>query len=79
MNNSNIVWSKITCPYCDMAKKLLIKKEIVFEEKIIGQGYTREQLLEAIPSARTVPQIILRGKLIGGYDQLKKYFDEGGR
>jgi glutaredoxin 3 len=76
-SNKTIVWSKMQCPYCDMAKSLLKSKEIAFEERMIGVNWTREQLLEQIPQARTVPQIILRGELIGGYDQLKAYFNKG--
>ena len=71
------MWSKVTCPYCDMAKTLLKNKGIVFEERMIGVGWTREQLLESIPNARTVPQIILNGVLIGGYEQLKAHFNKG--
>jgi glutaredoxin len=72
-----IVWSKVTCPFCDMAKTLLKNKGIVFEERMIGVNWTREQLLESIPQARTVPQIILNGVLIGGYEQLKAHFNKG--
>ena len=72
-----IVWSKVQCPYCDMAKTLLKNKGIVFEERMIGVNWTREQLLESIPQARTVPQIILNGVLIGGYEQLKAHFNKG--
>jgi glutaredoxin len=36
--------------------------------------WTREQLLEACPEARTVPQIVIDGVVIGGYDQLEEYF-----
>ena len=71
------MWSKVTCPFCDMAKTLLKNKGIVFEERMIGVDWTREQLLESIPQARTVPQIILNGEYIGGYDQLKAHFDKG--
>jgi len=71
-----IVWSKNQCPYCDMAKALLTQKGIEFEERKIGDGYTREQLLEAVPTARTVPQIFLDGKLIGGYTELEKHLKE---
>ncbi len=42
-----VVWSKYHCPYCDQAKALLTQKGIKFEEKKIGDGYTREELLEA--------------------------------
>ena len=65
------VWSKYNCPYCDQAKALLKMKGIAFEEKKIGDGYTKEDLLEAVPTARTVPQIFLDGELIGGFSELK--------
>ena len=76
-STKTIVWSKLQCPFCDMAKSLLKSKEIVFEERMIGGGGSREQLLEDIPNARTVPQIILKGELIGGYQQLKAHFNKG--
>jgi glutaredoxin len=68
-----IVWSKHHCPYCDQAKALLTQKGIEFEERKVGDGYTREDLLEAVPNARTVPQIFLDGNLIGGFTELKKH------
>ena len=70
-----VVWSKYHCPFCDQAKALLTQKGIQFEEKKIGDGYTKEELLEAIPTARTVPQIFLDDELIGGFTELKKYFE----
>jgi glutaredoxin 3 len=68
-----IVWSKYHCPYCDQAKALLTQKGIEFEERKVGDGYTREDLLEAVPNARTVPQIFLDGNLIGGFMELEKH------
>ena len=68
-----VIWSKDHCPYCDQAKALLKNKGIPFEEKKIGDGYTREELLEAIPTARTVPQIFLDDKLIGGFTELNEH------
>jgi len=70
------VWSKYHCPYCDQAKALLKSKNIPFEEKKIGDGFTKEELLEAVPNARTVPQIFLDGQLIGGFTELKKHLEE---
>ena len=67
-----IVWSKYHCPFCDQAKALLTQKGIQFEERKIGDGYTREDLLEAVPTARTVPQIFLGEELVGGFTELKK-------
>lgn len=71
-----LVWSKDMCPYCERAKALLKQKGIQYEERKIGGGWTKEQLLESVPTARTVPQIFLDGKLIGGHDDLVKYFNE---
>ena len=71
-----IVWSKYHCPYCDQAKALLSSKGIEFEEKKIGDGYTKEELLEAVPNARTVPQIFLDGELVGGFNELKQKLTE---
>lgn len=71
-----VVWSKYHCPYCDQAKALLTQKGIKFEEKKIGDGFTREELLEAVPDARTVPQIFLNDQLIGGFTELKKLFEQ---
>jgi glutaredoxin 3 len=71
-----IVWSKYQCPYCDQAKALLTQRGIQFEERKIGDGYTKEDLLEAVPTARTVPQIFLGNELVGGFTELKKYLEE---
>lgn len=68
-----VVWSKYHCPYCDQAKALLKAKGIAFEEKKIGDGYTKEELLEAVPNARTVPQIFIDDQLIGGFTELKAH------
>jgi glutaredoxin 3 len=68
-----VVWSKYNCPYCDQAKALLSQRGIAFEERKIGDGYTKEELLEAVPNARTVPQIFLNDTLIGGFTELRKH------
>lgn len=71
-----IVWSKYQCPYCDQAKALLTQKGIQFEERKIGDGWTREDLLEAVPTARTVPQIFINDELVGGFTELKTKLTE---
>ncbi len=71
-----VIWSKDFCGYCDRAKRLLEQKGIKYEERKIGSGWTKEQLLETVPAARSVPQIFLDDKLIGGHDDLVKYFNE---
>ena len=68
-----VVWSKDSCPFCVQAKALLKQKEISFEERNINKDWTKEQLLEAVPNARTLPQIFLDDKLVGGFTELRKH------
>lgn len=69
-----VVWSKDACPYCVQAKALLESKGIKFEERNIMKGtWTKEQLLEAVPTARTLPQIFLDDNYIGGFTELRKH------
>lgn len=70
---SAVIWSKTTCSYCDLAKDLFNEQGIAFEERIIGQDWTKDQLLEVVPDAKTVPQIFIEGTHVGGYDDLKSY------
>ena len=71
-----IVWSKDGCPYCVQAKALLESRSIEYEERNINQDWTREQLLEAVPTARTLPQIFLDQELVGGFTELRKKLTE---
>jgi len=68
-----IVWSKNSCPFCDQAKRLLKMKDIEFEERNINEDWTRDQLLEAVPTARTLPQIFLDDNYIGGFTELRRH------
>ena len=70
-----IIWTKTVCPYCVNAKNLLKTKGIDYEERNIQEGeWTREQLLEAVPGARTVPQVFINDEYVGTYEHLKEYF-----
>lgn len=71
-----VIWSKENCSYCEQATALLSAKSIGFEERKIGHGWTKEQLLEVVPTARTVPQIFLDDVLIGGFNELRKHLTE---
>ncbi len=69
-----IVWSKNMCPYCDQAKALLKSRGIEYEERNITEGtWTKEQLLEAVPNARTLPQIFINEQLIGGFNEPRQH------
>ena len=67
-----IVWSKDQCPYCVQAKSLLESKGIEYEERNVSKDWTKEQLLEAVPTARTLPQIFLDQEHVGGFNELRK-------
>jgi glutaredoxin 3 len=66
------VWSKNSCPFCDQAKALLESKGIEFEERNVESGpWTKDQLLAAVPTARSLPQVFLNDEYIGGFTQLR--------
>ena len=67
-----IVWSKDQCTYCVQAKALLDARGIEYEERNIMQDWTRKQLLEAVPTARTLPQIFLDNEYVGGFTELRQ-------
>ena len=67
-----IIWSRDQCTYCVQAKALLEARGIEYEERNIMQDWTREQLLEAVPTARTLPQIFLDNEYVGGFTELRQ-------
>ena len=72
-----IVWSKPMCPFCDKAKNLLKTKGIEYEERNIAHGtWTVQQLQEAVPGVRTVPQIFVDDAYVGGYQELKTLLEK---
>ena len=72
-----IVWSKDACPFCVQAKALLDSRGIEYEERNVSQNWSKEQLLEAVPTARTLPQIFLDDQYVGGFQELRKQLLQG--
>jgi glutaredoxin len=73
-----IVWSKNNCVICDRAKALLDSKKISYEERNIeGPDWTPSDFFEAIPNARTFPQILIDGKYVGGYEMMMTHINLG--
>jgi len=68
-----IVWSKDQCPQCEQAVSFLNSKNLEFEIRKIGNGWSKEDLLSAVPSARSVPQIFVDDMHIGGLNELLKF------
>ena len=68
-----IVWGQTNCSKCKDAVTWLRKRECEVEERIIGEPdskWTKKDLIEVVPNARSVPQIFIDGKYIGGYNNL---------
>jgi len=77
MMNNVVVWSKDACFYCQMAKNLLELKDIEFEERNTSLNEEhRKSLFEAVPNAKTLPQIFVGDEYIGGFTELQKYLKE---
>ena len=75
---NTIIWTKPGCPACRKTKLFLMSKGLKYEERVIGDGWTREQFFEAHPNANTVPQITIHGESVGGYTQMLKYAEDHG-
>ncbi len=67
------IWGKPMCPYCDRAKALCQKEGIKYTYHQLDEDFTREELLEMFPNARTFPQITVDDIHVGGYDDLFKF------
>ena len=65
------IYTKFGCPYCSRAKQLLSAKGAEFiEYDITMGGPKRAEMEQRVPGARTVPQIIIGGIVVGGSDDL---------
>ena len=70
MSDVTIYTTRI-CAYCFAAKRLLGKRNIAYEEiDVSGDSGKRAWLVEVTGGRKTVPQIFIRGRSIGGYDEL---------
>ena len=64
------IYSKTHCPACVMAKELLVKKGADYEEVILDNKQEELKALIAKTGMKTVPQIFIGDKLIGGCSDL---------
>ncbi len=65
------IYTKFGCGYCARAKRLLDSKGVAYTEHDITMGGAdREAMLERAPGARTVPQIFIGDRHVGGSDDL---------
>jgi glutaredoxin 3 len=72
------VYTTTYCPYCVRAKNLLKSKGVAFAEiDVTEDDELREKMIEMAGGRRTVPEIFINGKIVGGYDELKALDDAG--
>jgi glutaredoxin 3 len=72
------IYTKMFCGYCYRAKRLLDSKGVEYtEHDITLGGPKRAEMLERKPDARTVPQIFIDGRAVGGSDDLAQLDREG--
>lgn len=72
------IYTTRVCPYCVKAKNLLNAKDVDFvEHDMTGDDAAREALLKKSNGMRTVPQIFINGKHIGGCDNLYELEEKG--
>ena len=66
------------CPYCFAAKTLLKKLNLKFEEVLVdNNSKTKKKMIELSDGRTSVPQIFFGENHVGGYDDLKRYYEEG--
>ena len=79
--NKATVYSSTSCPYCIKAKRLLNMLNIGFEDINCDENF--EEMCANLsqkynqPCISTVPQIIINGHYVGGYDNLEQMYKTG--
>ena len=65
------IYSKMTCPYCIRAKRLLEAKGVKYQEHAVDFGSPlRQEMIQRAGGRTTVPQIFIDGRHVGGCDDL---------
>ena len=73
-----VIYTGPLCNFCSAAKHLLNKKKINYEEIDIGyDDKKREEMLKKSNGMKTIPQIFIEDKHVGGYVELKALESKG--
>jgi glutaredoxin 3 len=70
------IYTEDFCPYCLKAKSLLDIKGLRYQEIKIKTDEARQELIK-LSNRKTVPQIFIEGKHIGGCDDLYHIYETG--
>lgn len=66
------------CSYCHRAKDVLAKRNLEYKEVDVSTAEGRSEMQRRVPLARSIPQIFIDGKHIGGCDDLERLDASGG-
>jgi glutaredoxin 3 len=72
-----VVYRTPYCPYCTMAERLLTQEGIPFEEIDVSSDPERRRWLISATGQRTVPQIFINGRSVGGFTELSALHRRG--
>lgn len=72
-----LMYKKNPCPYCDRAASFLEERDIPFDVIDLTGKPEEIERIKNETGWRTVPIILINGKLVGGYTDLKDLDDEG--
>ncbi len=65
------LYSTNMCPYCEGAKALLKKRGIAYEEIIFTRSPDDRQQIVELTGMATFPQIVIDGRPLGGFNELR--------
>ena len=65
-----VIYATQTCPYCNMARRLLESKGVSYHLIDVGRDKALWQEMEAASGRNTVPQIFIGATHVGGCDEL---------
>ena len=72
-----LIYTKDNCIWCDRAKILLDSKKISYNEIDLSDDTERLKFYEKIgDNVKTVPQVFIDDKRIGGFQDLRVFLDE---
>jgi glutaredoxin len=72
------IYTKDFCIWCDRAKSLLESKNLSFTEIDLSDDLVRFEFYSKLgEDVKTVPQIFIDNKRIGGFQELVRWFGDG--
>jgi len=72
-----VMYGTAMCPYCAAARMLLTKKKVTFEDISVSGDAALRATMEQLSGQRTVPQIFIDDKPVGGFDDIYELDQKG--